>query len=119
VPIPRTAGPLAPYSLVLDRVSELSAQLPAEERAHAERVLQLCRELEGRERSGGQLLADAGDLERKRELGRLAELLGRRTSKALPAASLGRAALADLSRDLGSCQAACADCDAKLTLLGR
>jgi hypothetical protein len=107
------------YSLVLDRVSELSAQLPGEERAYAERVVQLCRELEQRERDAGKLLPDAGDLERKRELGRVTELLGRRTSKALPAASLGRAALADLSRDLGSCRAACADCDAKLALLGR
>jgi hypothetical protein len=110
---------MAPYSLVLDRVSELSSQLPGEERSYAERVLQLCRELDSRERSAGQLLPDAGDLDRKRELGRLAELLGRRTSKALPAASLGRAALADLGHDLRSFQSACADCDAKLTLLGR
>jgi len=110
---------MAPYSLVLDRVWQLSTELPGEERAHAERVLQLCRELDRRERNADRLLPDAGDLEKKRELGRLAELLGRRTSKALPAASLARAALADLSRDLGSFQATCADCDAKLTLLGR
>jgi len=50
---------------------------------------------------------------------RLSELLGRRSTKALPVASLGRAALADLSGDLRSLQAMCSDCDAKLALLGR
>jgi hypothetical protein len=107
------------YPLVLDRISELASELPGEERAHAERVVQLCRELLGREREAGKLLPVAGDLDKKRELGRLTELLGRRASKALPAASLGRAALADLSGDLRSAQAACSDSDAKLALLGR
>jgi hypothetical protein len=107
------------YSLLLDRVEGLAAELPGEERGHAERVVQLCRELAARARSDGKLLADPGDLDRKRELGRLSELLGRRASKALPAASLGRAALADLGHDLRSFEAVCADCDRKLELLGR
>jgi hypothetical protein len=88
---------MPPYSLVLDRVSELALELPEEERGYAERVVQLCRDLAARERAADKLLAVAGDLDRKRELGRLTELLGRRSSKCLPAASLGRAALADLS----------------------
>ena len=107
------------YSLLLDRISELATELPGEERGYAERVVQLCRELVEREREAGKLLPASGDLEKKRELGRLTELLGRRASKALPAASLGRAALADLSGDLRSAQAARSDSEAKLALLGR
>jgi hypothetical protein len=104
---------------VLERVAELAQHLPAEERSRAERVLGICRELAARDRPAGKLSPAAGDLELKRELGRLAELLGRRSTQALPAASLARAALADLSGDLRSLQAMCSDCDAKLALLGR
>jgi hypothetical protein len=107
------------YSLVLDRVADLAQELPEEERGYAERVVQLCSELAQRERSAGKLHPRDGDWELKRELGRLSELLGRRASKALPAASLGRAALADLSLDVPSRDAGCADCDRKLALLGR
>ena len=107
------------YAPVLERVSELAEHLPPEERGHAQRVVSICRELMARERSAGKLLPGTADLDLKRELGRLAELLGRRSSQALPAASLGRAALADLSGDLRSLQAMCSDCDAKLALLGR
>lgn len=107
------------YAPVLERVAELAERLPAEERGHAERVVSICRELAGRERSAGKLSPVENDLALKRELGRLAELLGRRSTQALPAASLGRAALADLSGDLRSLQAMCSDCDAKLALLGR
>ena len=106
------------YALVLERVERLAEELPAEERGHAERVVQLCRQLAGRQRQAGKLLPDAADLEWKRELGRLSELLGRRSSKALPAASLGRALLADLGGDPRSVKHFCADCDRKLQLLG-
>ena len=104
------------YGLVLDRVAALSEQLEGEARVQAERVVELCRQLERRPRTDGKLQPDSADLERKKELGRLSELLGRRSSRALPAASLGRAALADLGRDPRSCAAACADCDAKLQI---
>jgi hypothetical protein len=104
------------YGLVLERVAALSEQLEGEARAQAERVVDLCRELERRPRAAGKLQPDTADLERKKELGRLSELLGRRASRALPAASLGRAALADLSLDLRSFASLCADCDAKLQL---
>jgi hypothetical protein len=107
------------YAPVLERVAELAEHLPAEERGQAERVVAMCRELAGRDRAAGKLAPADGDLELKRELGRLGELLGRRSTKALPAASLGRAALADLSGDLRNLQAMCSDCDAKLVLLGR
>jgi hypothetical protein len=111
-------APVPAYELVLERVSGLAEALTGEDRQHAERVVQLCRELLLRPREQGKLLPDSGDLDRKRELGRLSELLGRRSSKALPAASLGRATLADLGGDLRSQQAACSDCDRKLELLG-
>ncbi|HEU4578979.1 MAG TPA: hypothetical protein VFS67_12030 [Polyangiaceae bacterium] len=107
------------YAPVLERVAELAERLPAEERGYAERVVGICRALAERERLAGKLSPAEGDLELKRELGRLAELLGRRSTQALPAASLGRAALADLSFDLRNLQALCSDCDAKLALLGR
>jgi hypothetical protein len=58
------------------------------------------------------------DIELKRELGRLTEQLGRRATAALPAATLGRAAVADLHGDLGSFHRLMADCEAKLALLG-
>lgn len=111
-------APVLAYQLVLERVAGLSEALLGEERQHAERVVQLCRQLMARAREQGKLLPAGSDLEHKRELGRLTELLGRRSSRALPAASLGRAALADLGGDLRSQQALCSDCDSKLELLG-
>lgn len=111
-------SPVPAYQLVLERVAALAQALAGEERGHAERVVQLCRELVARPRLQEKLLMEAQDLERKRELGRLSELLGRRSSKALPAASLGRAALADLGGDLRSQHAMCNDCNRKLELLG-
>jgi hypothetical protein len=107
------------YELLLDRVATLALELEPTEREHAARVVQLCRELAERRRETSQLQPDPGDAARKKELGRLTELLGRRASKALPAATLARAALADLSFDRRSFEAACADCAAKLAIWGR
>lgn len=111
-------APVLAYQLVLERVAGLAESLAGEERQHAERVVQVCRQLAVRTRSSDKLQPDSADLELKRELGRLSELLGRRSTKALPAASLGRAALADLGGDLRSQQSMCSDCDRKLELLG-
>lgn len=111
-------APVLAYQLVLERVAGLAEALAGEERQHAQRVVLVCRALAARSRAPEKLQAESGDLELKRELGRLSELLGRRSSKALPAASLGRAALADLGGDLRSQQAMCSDCDRKLELLG-
>jgi hypothetical protein len=109
---------MTPFSLLVDRTELLCPMLGADEREHAERLLQLCRELASRPRHDGKLPPEPRDIDAKRELGRLTELLGRRASKALPAATLGRAALAELSNDARSFQAACAQCDANLILLG-
>jgi hypothetical protein len=109
---------MTPYTLLVDRVDTVSPLLGEVERPLAERVIGICRELDRRERRAGQLVPEGGDLELKRELGKLSEQLGRRTSAALPAATLGRAALADLHGDLSSFRRVVADCDAKLALLG-
>jgi hypothetical protein len=109
---------MTPYALLVDRVDTVSPSLGGVERPLAERVIGICRELDRRERRAGQLVPETGDLELKRELGKLSEQLGRRTSAALPAATLGRAALADLHGDLSSFRRVVADCDAKLALLG-
>jgi hypothetical protein len=109
----------ATYGALLDRVDGVNPLLGPGERPLAERVVAICRGLEGRPRGeGGKLVADAGDHELKRELGKLTELLGRRASIALPAATLGRAALADLFLDSTTFRQVIADCDAKLALLG-
>lgn len=107
------------YELLLDRVATLALELDPVERGHAERVVQLCRALAARPREAGKLRPEPGDAAQKKELGRLTEVLGRRASKALPAATLARAALADLSLDARSFEAACTDCEAKLALWGR
>jgi hypothetical protein len=109
---------MSPYELVLDRVELICALLGQDERRSAERVVEVCRELDGRARSEGRLVPAIGDIQLKRELGRLTELLGRRATHALPAATLGRAALADLNLDMASFQQVCADCSAKLQMLG-
>jgi hypothetical protein len=109
---------LTSYALILDRVETVSPLLGAIDRPLAERVVAIARDLATRERQGGMLVAVAQDLELKRELGKLTEQLGRRASAALPAATLGRAALADLHGDLRSFRAVLADCEAKLALLG-
>ncbi len=106
------------YTAVLDRVAATTPLLDPNERASAERVVAICRELQARARDSGNLASSAADVELKRELGRLTETLGRRGSRALPAATLARAALADLSRDFNSFRLLCADCDAKLALFG-
>lgn len=106
------------YSLVLDRVAASRDLLSPPERQSAERVVELCRELQSRPRQDGKLVAAAADLELRRELGRLSETLGRRSSHALPAAALVRAVLADLGGDLTGRDQACADCHFKLALFG-
>lgn len=110
---------MAGYSLVIDRVDAVIPLLGALERPLAERVIAICRELATRPRQpAGRLIPHASDLDWKRELGRLTEQLGRRATAALPAATLGRAALADLHGDVTSFERVIADCEAKLGLLG-
>jgi hypothetical protein len=106
------------YADLIDRVAMLSDGLTDENRSQAGRVLEHCRALALRARQGERLIASDTDHADRRELGRLVEQLGRRQSRALPAAVLGRAALADLAGDRTTFQQACRDCDAKLTLWG-
>jgi hypothetical protein len=106
------------YGGLIDRVDGAAALLGERERPLAERVVAICRALDARPRQDGRLTPDASDTSLKRELGRLTEQLGRRATAALPAATLGRAALADLHGDLASFQRVGADCEAKLALLG-
>jgi hypothetical protein len=109
---------MTPYALLLDRVDGLSPLLAETERELARRVIAICRILDTRAREDGRLIQDVGDVTLRRELGRLTEQLGRRTSRALPAATLGRAALADLHADRSSFELLLIDVDTKLTLLG-
>lgn len=109
---------MSDYRALLDRVEGLCALLAGEERSNAERVVRACRELDARARRDGKPVSAPSDSDLKRELARLTELLGRRATRALPAATLGRAALADLAGDARSVSALRADCDAKLRMLG-
>jgi hypothetical protein len=110
--------PGTPYGALVDRVAGLEPLLGAD-RPLAERVVAICREIEQRpRREGGVLVPLEGDLALRRELGRLTEQLGRRASQTLPAATLGRAALADLHGDVRSLRSVLVDCEAKLALLG-
>jgi hypothetical protein len=106
------------YADLTDRVQMLSEGLPDEGRAQALRVVEVCRVLAERPRLDQKLVPNEGDLALRRELGKLVELLGRRQSRALPAAALGRAALADLAGDHGVQQQALRDGEAKLALWG-
>src|SRR5690606_9965048 len=106
------------YSELIDRVEGVHGLLGASERPLAERVVALARELARRPRDAGRLVPGESDADLKKELGRLTEQLGRRASAALPAATLGRAALADLHGDVASLLRLCADGDTKLALLG-
>lgn len=109
---------MSDYPAVLDRVEGLCALLTGEQRSNAERVVEVCRELDARARRDEKLVSTPSDIDLKRELARLTEVLGRRATQALPAATLGRAALADLAGDTRSARALFADCDAKLRMLG-
>jgi len=106
------------YSLVVERVAGATPLLDPIERASAERVVAVCRELSLRARASERLVPQPHDADLKREIGRLMETLGRRGSRALPAATLARAALADLGGDPASLRMLCVECDAKLALFG-
>lgn len=106
------------YTDLNDRVQMLSESLPDDTREHALRVVEIGRVLAQRPRVERKLVPNEADLALRRELGKLVELLGRRHSRALPAAALGRAALADLAGDHGVFQQALRDSADKLALLG-
>lgn len=112
-------GVSAAYSSVIDRVDSLLGPLAAEELGYAGRVLATARRLSTRERDAtDKLLPEAEDRALRLELGRLVEYLGRRQARAIPCATLGRMALADLSADLGALRQAARECDEKLLAFG-
>lgn len=106
------------YAELLDRCETVLPQLGGEERSQGERVVAVCRLLEQRPRHDGVLLEDPADAELARELGRLVELLSRRSAKAIALAKLGRAALADLAHDVRNANAILIECDLQLTVMG-
>lgn len=106
------------YSRVSERVEGLCAALEGQERADAERVVAVSAAVSQRERVEGQLVPAPEDLELRRELGRLVELLSRRSANAIPVATLGRVLLADLAGDRNARAHALRECDEKLLLLG-
>jgi hypothetical protein len=108
----------AGYAERIEKVTTVSQALAGEARDQVQQVLDRCRVLAGRARELGRLLPQPDDAVSRRELAALVERLGRSSSRALPAAALGRAALADLAGDERSAQGALADCDAKLSLWG-
>lgn len=104
------------YVAVLDRADALCSLLEGEVRAQGERIVAVCRALAEPQRLGA--VAPSRQIELRVELARLVELLSRRGSNAIPLATLGRAALADLAGDERSLRQACRECDANLTLVG-
>jgi hypothetical protein len=106
------------YTDLLERLLPLLSQLVAAEREQGERVIDVCRGLDQRPRSSGMLTPEPADIELKRELGRLVEVLSRRSAKAVPFAKLGRAALADLAGDERSRGGTLLECEAQLSVMG-
>lgn len=86
------------YSHVLDRARDAAALLDDAQRKDARRVIEICADIASRARTeSGRLTEGSTDPALRVELGRLAEVLGRRSAHAIPLASLARAALADLA----------------------
>lgn len=107
-----------PYTPFLDRLSDVCSQLTGEAAVQGRRVAQICQSLHERIRKAGLLLPQDGDLALRRELGSLVELLARRTSQAIPLATAGRVALADLAGDQRFADQAAAECSQAILMLG-
>jgi hypothetical protein len=107
------------YQSLIERVDSLLGPLPAEDAAYAQRVLAVARQLQQRSRTqAAHLISGPDDFELRKELGRCVEYLGRRSAKAIPCATLGRAVIADLSGDHNAFLQACRECDEKLQAFG-
>ena len=106
------------YAHVIDRADSTCSLLSGDAREQGRRVVVLCRELSGRPRWEGRLLAEPADASLRLELGRLVESLARGGAKGIPLATLGRAALADLAGDVAAQAQALRACDENLTLAG-
>jgi hypothetical protein len=111
---------MSPFSAdLLERANDALSMVPERERSDAARVAAVCSTLSIRPRNDGErLIPGEGDPALRVELSRLAELLGRRSSAALPFAALARAALADLAADPRGRSAGLASVEQHLSMLG-
>ena len=109
----------AEYEALIERATSLVPGLPSPDQEVGRRLLSLCAAVAKRPPPSAPGAAPSSDeLDLKRELGRCTELMGRRSTRSLPLAALGRAALAHLGDDQRSLDEFLADCDRKLALLG-
>ena len=107
------------YEELLERARDAASLLAPAEQAHARRALAVCKALAVRPRDDtGTLLPQDDDGALRVELGRLAEVLGRRSSHAIPLASLARAALADLAGRADQAIDLLSEVDRQLSLQG-
>ena len=81
-------------------------------------MVQICDALAQRPRDGEALVPAPQDAALRVELARLVELLGRRSARAIPLATLGRAALADLAGSSSAARAGCEEVERQLAGLG-
>lgn len=103
---------------LIGRVEASASLVDPAEQARAHRVVELARQLQGRPRSNGMTVPGDGDAQLRRELNQHFELLGRRGAKALPAAALARALLAELGGTRQDVREALEDCNLKLLMFG-
>jgi hypothetical protein len=109
---------LIDLSDITDRVEAATSMLTESEQSGARRVVALARELALREREHGALKVHEHDRSLRKELNQHFELLGRRGARALPAAALARALLAELGGTRRDVEEALNDCDGKLSMFG-
>lgn len=109
---------LLEYPDLIDRVDAAASLVDAADQASARRVVAIGRELSARPRRDGAPTPGENDAALRRELNRAFELLGRRGARALPAAALARALLADLSGSRRDFREALGDCQHKLLMFG-
>ena len=109
---------LIDLSDIIDRVEAATSMLAESEQAGARRVVALARQLALREREQGTPVATEEDPSLRRELNQHFELLGRRGARALPAAALARALLAELRGTRRDVEEALNDCNQKLSMFG-
>ena len=100
----------------LEAAASLLPALNPVERADAERLLLLCGEYWAESPPPEKSIPDRGTL--TRELGRLVELLARRSATAMPLAALGRALLSELHGAISERDRLLSEFQTKLAQLG-
>ncbi len=108
------------FEILIQRAAPLVATLPQADQGPARELLALCEKVASRAAGGDEGCTSSQEREQlthKRDLARLTELMGRRTTRSLPIAALGRASLSMLAGDARSAMQFLVDCDRKLALL--